>query len=851
MSFAVSYDENLVAELATRFDLRTPNVEALSALVKRIESGEFDPREPLVMNLATGAGKTYVMASFIEYLRRQSVRNVMVVTPGTVVQDKTVRDLREGSNRYVGGFEVPPRVVTPDSMRELTVVGTQENLFGDGGASTVFVFNVQQLFPPKEGGKSVATGMEAARRKVYLFQEDTGVLAQRLIDMDDLVVIADESHLFGSSAKVFRSSLTNLKPAVTVGLTASPDSNDDIVFKYPLWRAIVDGYVKQPVLVYRKSGYDSSERQLQDAVSLLRFKEEQYADYRARHPEGKQTKPLLFVVCSDVNHATETTEYLKNTHFPDSPTLGRSVLQVDNQHDDAATQALLANLDADHSPIRAIVSVNKLREGWDTKRIAVMCTLRAMGSEVLTQQVMGRGLRLPFEKKTNEPAIDQLDIISHKSFVSLLESENVLREFGIEEDMPKQPTLVDPDAVPGGNSVSPFGGGLETSTGGGLPTETGIETDGGATSPYPASVPNPLVVAPLGDDKPIVPPVVVKPVTVRVNEQFADTSFLFPTSAMVETKRAFALVDIELQAVEDAAKKVHDAKEQLERTAIVATEEGSLAGDQLDRQAVPSFRQSTEAVKRELIRRVVHSRGIEPTKDNDTQLRLSIVPRFMEATGITQWTEKAKQSAVEVLCRLVAEESKKAATKNTLTEVEVRPQRVPVTRSYELPLGEKVFEQLAVGHNATKQSTGFMPGRHYGTWNKGLFEAAKFDSYSAEYALAYMLNYDSDVKWWTRIYPESGAHIAYTTRDNYIPDFVVCDKVGTFWIIEGKREDMRDDAVVLAKRSATEKVLRMLVAHPEFIGQAWGYVLAFEGDIKRAESLADLVSMDGVVRPLV
>src|SRR5699024_9783815 len=77
---------------------------------------------------------------------------------------------------------------------------------------------------------------------------------------------------------------------------------------------------------------------------------------------------------------------------------------------------------------------NKLREGWDTKRIAVMCTLRAMGSEVLTQQVMGRGLRLPFGELTGVEAIDELDIISHKSFVSLLKTENVLREFGIDSE---------------------------------------------------------------------------------------------------------------------------------------------------------------------------------------------------------------------------------------------------------------------------------------------------------------------------------------------------------------------------------------------------------------------------------
>src|SRR5699024_12624298 len=43
-------------------------------------------------------------------------------------------------------------------------------------------------------------------------------------------------------------------------------------------------------------------------------------------------------------------------------------------------------------------------------------------------------LRLPFGKLTGVGAIDELDIISHKSFVSLLKTENVLRDFGIDSE---------------------------------------------------------------------------------------------------------------------------------------------------------------------------------------------------------------------------------------------------------------------------------------------------------------------------------------------------------------------------------------------------------------------------------
>lgn len=846
MPLDITYDENLITEIATKFDLREPNAVGLCSVVQRLEKGNFHPQEQLTLDLATGAGKTYIMAALIEYLRRQGHPNVMVVTPNKVVQDKTIGDFSEGSHRYVGGFDAPPRLITPDDVSHLRMLLDTQQVFASTNASTVYVFNVQQLFPPKEDGKSVATGIEAQRRKTYRFQEQSGVLAERLIEMDDLVIIVDEAHLFGSTAKTFRSSLTTLEPAATIGLTASSSDEDDVIYRYPLWRAISDGFVKQPVLVYRESGYDSDERQLQDAVSLLKIKEEAYSNWRNAHPEGKQTKPLLFVVCSDVNHATETSETIRNTYFPVSEKSAPQVLQVDNQHDDATTQNFLRYLDTDNSPIRVIVSVNKLREGWDTKRIAVMCTLRAMGSEVLTQQVMGRGLRLPFGELTGEAALDELDILSHKSFVKLLKSENVLKEFGIEEEVPNRggrPRI----APPGTKSDARFGEGAgteartDTSTSGADSTDTNGDT---GTDNQARTEENSFLLGSrgVGDNEDIADNAdTYEPVIVSVNEEFAHQTFLFPSSAMSRTQRPFELEDIPINAVIEQAKKVTDTDEYLERVRIEKEQSGSsLKTQRLDRVGVDSFRQTLEDVKRELIKRVMRTGAVQVTDENDAQLRRSIVPTFIEESGIEQWTEKAMGSAASLLVDLVVAQAKENAAKNTFVDIKIQPTKLPIQTAFALPNGVQITTPMDTTKTDTKQSSGFIQGAYYGPWSKGLFNASAFDSFSAEYQLAQLLNFDNDVTWWTRIYPRDGAKIAYSTQHNYIPDFVVLDTEGTYWLIEGKSEGLRGDPIVQAKREATEKLLRKLVSHPKYKNQRWGYMLAFEADIRYANSLADL-----------
>lgn len=108
----ISYDSDLIESISADFDLRTPNKKALRELIFTLD-GDYDTNIMQVLNLATGVGKTYLMAAFIEYLRRQGIGNVVIVTPGKVVQSKTVQNFVPGNDKYIEGAQVPPDIVTP------------------------------------------------------------------------------------------------------------------------------------------------------------------------------------------------------------------------------------------------------------------------------------------------------------------------------------------------------------------------------------------------------------------------------------------------------------------------------------------------------------------------------------------------------------------------------------------------------------------------------------------------------------------------------------------------------------------------------------------------------------------
>lgn len=412
MSVDIVYDQQLVLEIAARFDLREPNRFALDSVVRAIADADGDYRE-MVADLATGVGKTFLMSSLIEYLATQGVRHVLVVTPGSTIQRKTLANFDAASAKYVPGADVIPTVITPDNF-QMASVGA---VLRDPSRLKVFAFNVQQLIRPTDN----------VSRRVRETDENLGdTLYSHLERTDDLFVIADEHHIYHERARAFSAAIRDLNPVALVGLTATPAIADyaKIVCQYTLGEAIADGHVKVPVIVYRKDGTKGERIQLADACQLLAAKQRAYERYRATGPGGPGVNPVLFVVCQSIEHSAEVGQLLAQPGFLGDP---GAVLEITSQSSDTALQAL-ADVESPGSRIRAIVSVNMLREGWDVKNIAVIVALRKLASQTLTEQILGRGLRLPFGARTGSSAVDQVDLVAHDSYRQLLDQKDVLRQ---------------------------------------------------------------------------------------------------------------------------------------------------------------------------------------------------------------------------------------------------------------------------------------------------------------------------------------------------------------------------------------------------------------------------------------
>src|SRR5687768_4170404 len=83
-------------------------------------------------------------------------------------------------------------------------------------------------------------------------------------------------------------------------------------------------------------------------------------------------------------------------------------------------QRLLA-VESPDEPTEIVIHVNMLKEGWDVTNLYTIVPLRAANARTLIEQSIGRGLRLPYGRRTGVVAIDRLNIVAHDRFQEIVD----------------------------------------------------------------------------------------------------------------------------------------------------------------------------------------------------------------------------------------------------------------------------------------------------------------------------------------------------------------------------------------------------------------------------------------------
>lgn len=134
----------------------------------------------------------------------------------------------------------------------------------------------------------------------------------------------------------------------------------------------------------------------------------------------------MLVIARDTTHAGALLAWLQSDAFFGGR-YNRKVIQVDSSKSGAEEEEMIRRLLAVESvdePTEIVIHVNMLKEGWDVTNLYTIVPLRAANARTLVEQSIGRGLRLPYGKRTGVAAVDRLNIIAHDRFQDIIDDAN-------------------------------------------------------------------------------------------------------------------------------------------------------------------------------------------------------------------------------------------------------------------------------------------------------------------------------------------------------------------------------------------------------------------------------------------
>jgi len=426
--------DSITLNLNQEFRLRPYQIEAFSRFLYCYKSdfpGKIPPLH-FLYNMATGSGKTLIMAGLILYLYQQGYRNFLFFVNSTNIIEKTKDNfLKPSATKYLFNQDI-----TIDNCR--VNVSSVNNFEGVNSNDINICFTtIQKLHSDLTNLKENAITYEDFRKH-------------------KIILVADEAHhmnvstksgreLFESWENTVQKIFEQNRENILLEFTATHDYKtpamvekykNKVIFRYDLQEFRNDKFSKDITLVY--SDFDLDERILQ-ALILSQYKQEVAAKYRINLKpvillkaqrtiaqslenednfykliDGLTSRQIARVKQSNIPIVQEAFQFFADNSINDEQLVERLkrefrrefCLSVNRESEKEEYQILVNTLEDKDNRIRAIFAVQKLNEGWDVLNLfdIVRCYETRdsgkgkIGSTTMSEaQLIGRGARyFPF-----------------------------------------------------------------------------------------------------------------------------------------------------------------------------------------------------------------------------------------------------------------------------------------------------------------------------------------------------------------------------------------------------------------------------------------------------------------------
>lgn len=401
------------------------------------------------MKVPTGGGKTFMACSAVKrifaHLPADKPKLVVWLVPSDPILTQTIRSLSDVRHPYrqrldmdfagrVGIYTkemlLNGQNFSPDTIREMLTVCvlSYASLRIDSKKK-----DVRKVY--QENGNLFRFAEYFDDKSVLLADTPETALIQVLRYLSP-VIIVDESHNAGSTLSV--EMLNNLNPSFVMELTATPRNTSNIISYVDARELKKENMVKLPVVVFNRNSRQSV---IQDAIQLRGNIEKLAIEELTKN--GKYIRPIvLFQAQPKISEDSDTFDKIKKLLIE---------MGISKEHIAVKTSKVddIGNTDlmSPECPIRYIITVNALKEGWDCPFAYILASLANKTSRVDVEQILGRILRQPYAKTHSAPLLNTSYVLTcSNDFHSTLDSIVVglnksgfsRKDYRLAEELPEQ-----------------------------------------------------------------------------------------------------------------------------------------------------------------------------------------------------------------------------------------------------------------------------------------------------------------------------------------------------------------------------------------------------------------------------
>jgi type III restriction enzyme len=375
------------------------------------------------LRVPTGGGKTLLAAHAIGTAVRdyQHAEHGVVLwfVPSTPILDQTLAALKNPRHPYRHALERGDGVGSP-GVGAVEVLTIEEALRVTpatlNGATVVIVATIQGFRVDDTTGRKVYDPLNGqlddhfrnvpADRVADLEKGADGQPARSLENVLRLrrpIVLVDEAHNVRTPLSF--ATLGKLRPSCILEFTATPDREkapSNVLHRVSAAELKAAAMIKLPLRVVTRPAGEWA-KLLSDALTLRNVLETIAA--REAQATGEYLRPIALIQAKDVEHTGELRKHLETEHGIAAGEIKICTGKLDELKD-------VRDLAAPDCPVRYILTVQKLREGWDCPFAYVLCSLQETRSATAIEQIVGRVLRLPKATFKQEPALNEAYVFS-------------------------------------------------------------------------------------------------------------------------------------------------------------------------------------------------------------------------------------------------------------------------------------------------------------------------------------------------------------------------------------------------------------------------------------------------------